>query len=55
MPDEPDEDLHRKPKKADEVEGEPSKPGPRNYRELGKLGGEARKRQLMGGAQQDEE
>jgi hypothetical protein len=29
--------------------------GPRNYHELGKLGGEARKRQLMGGRREAED
>jgi hypothetical protein len=32
--------------------GESPRRGPRNYRELGKLGGEARKRQLMGGREE---
>jgi hypothetical protein len=36
-------------------EREGTRRGPRNYHELGKLGGEARKRQLMGGGRRGEE
>lgn len=41
--------------RAERREGGTARRGPRNYHELGKLGGEARKRQLMGGGRRGED